>query len=412
MSRRTVRRPSGRRKALSLAVTSLAILLTAGPAGAAQSPAGLGTAGSFGVLAGSSITNTGPSVINGDLAVSPGTAISGFPPGTVNGVSHSADAAGAAAQADAKSAYDDLAGRGPAATVTGDLGGLVLTAGVYRAASSIGLTGPVTLDAQGDSSAVFIFQIGSALTTASGSSVKLVNGANPCNVYWQIGSSATFGTGTVFAGTVLAQTSITMGDGVTLAGRALARTGAVTLINDRITVPTCTTASPPASTPAPGGTTSTAPGTPGATGTTGTTPGTAGTPDAPPGTAGQAPGTVTASGAAIFTTVPRSISTRITRMGTAQCIRGTFRTVITGRRIAKVVFSVGPTVLATRRSGPFQAFVRPPRTGGVRTVVARVTFTDGTRPATVRLRYRACAAAAAPVATPSRPPRAPGGFTG
>ncbi len=388
--------------------TVLALAAVGAPAAsAAQSPPTLATAGAFGVLAGSAVTNTGPSVVDGDLGLSPGTSVSGFPPGTVNGTTHVTDATAGQAQADAKLAYDDLAGRSPAVAVTGDLGGLVLTAGVYRAASSIGLTGPVTLDAQGDPSAVFVFQIGSALTTASASAVKLVNGAQPCNVFWTIGSSATFGTASTFAGTVLAKTAVTMNDGVTLAGRVLARTGAVTMINDRISVPTCTApGTPPAPTPAPGSGTAAAPGAPGTT-----TPGTA-----TPGTATPGPSaggvTTQGNGAAIVTTVPRSFATTITRFGTSRCLRGTFRTVVTGLHIGRVVFSVGPHVIARPTSGPFQAFVHPPTRGGSRTVLATVTFTDGTPVARVRLRYRACAAATVPVRTPSRPPRTPGGFTG
>jgi serine protease AprX len=200
---------------------------------------GLGTAGSFAVLAGSTVTNTGPSTINGNLGLNPGTAVTGFGPGTVNGTTRAASAAALQAKSDLTIAYDDAAGRTPPASVPADVGGLTLTRGVYRAASSLGLTGAVTLDAQGDPEAVFVLQAGSTLITASGSHVNLVNGAQACNVFWQVGSSATLGSSTVFAGNILALTSITMNDGVTLKGRALARNGAVTLINDTITAPRC-----------------------------------------------------------------------------------------------------------------------------------------------------------------------------
>jgi hypothetical protein len=223
----------------SLALASLLTLVFAGPAVAAQPRVGLGTAGSFAVLAGSEITNTGPSVINGDLGVSPGTAISGFPPGTVNGAVHATNGVAGQAKSDLTTAYNDAAGRTPVVSVSGDLGGRQLTSGVYKASSSLGLTGAVTLDAKGDPDAVFIFQVGSALTTATDSSVSLLNGAQACNVYWQIGSSATLGTRTAFKGTILALTSISLNDGVAVQGRLLARNGAVTLINDTVTRPQC-----------------------------------------------------------------------------------------------------------------------------------------------------------------------------
>lgn len=223
----------------SLALALLLTLVFAGAAVAAQPRVGLGTAGSFAVLAGSQITNTGPSVINGDLGVSPGTAISGFPPGTVNGAVHATNGVAGQAKSDLTTAYNDAAGRTPVVSVSGDLGGRKLTSGVYKATSSLGLTGAVTLDAKGDPDAVFIFQVGSALTTATDSSVSLVNGAQACNVYWQVGSSATLGTRTAFKGTIMALTSISLNDGVAVQGRLLARNGAVTLINDTVTRPRC-----------------------------------------------------------------------------------------------------------------------------------------------------------------------------
>ena len=187
------------------------------------------------------MTNTGPSTINGNLGLSPGTAVTGFGPGTVTGTTYAADAIALKAQSDLTIAYDDAAARTPAASAPADLGGLTLTPGVYQNASSLGLTGTLTLDAQGDPNAVFVFQAGSTLITASASQVKLVNGAQACNVFWKVGSSATLGTGTVLAGNILALTSISMNDGVTLHGRALARNGAVTLIDDTITAAHCAT---------------------------------------------------------------------------------------------------------------------------------------------------------------------------
>jgi hypothetical protein len=243
-------------------------------AAAQQAPVGLGTAGSFAVLAGTTVTNTGPSTISGDLGVSPGSAVVGFPPGTVsNGVIHAADAVALQAQADVTTAYNDAAGRATTATVTADLGGQTLVAGVYTG-GALGLTGALTLDAQGDPNAVFVFQAASTLITASTSSVNLINGANPCNVYWQVGSSATLGTNSVFVGTVLALTSVAATTGATVQGRLLARNGEVTLDNNVITaascasstttttaVPTTTTASGavPTTTTASGATTTVAP---------------------------------------------------------------------------------------------------------------------------------------------------------
>jgi hypothetical protein len=234
-------RPLSSRLALLAVASLVALALPATNALAAQPPVGLGTADSFGVLAGQTVTNTGPTTINGDLGVMPGSAIPGFPPGTVNGTIHAADAVALQAQSDLTTAYNDTAGRTPPALVSADLGGLTLTAGVYKAPGALGLTGALTLDAQGDPNSVFIFQAASTLTTASASRVNMINGAQPCNVFWQVGSSATFGTTSAFVGNVMALTSITLNDGVTLQGRALARNGAVTLINDTITAAHCAT---------------------------------------------------------------------------------------------------------------------------------------------------------------------------
>ncbi|HEY5489243.1 MAG TPA: ice-binding family protein [Candidatus Limnocylindrales bacterium] len=209
---------------------------------AASSAIGLGTADSFAVLGASAVTNTGPSVINGDLGVSPQSAVTGFPPGIVNGTIYPQDAVAAQAQADLTTAYNNAAGQACNTDLTGkDLGGMTLTAGVYCFSSSAGLTGALTLNAKGVAGARFIFQIGSTLTTASSSTVNLINGAQPCNVFWQIASSATIGTSTSFVGNIMAYTSITMTTGATLQGRALARNGAVTLDTNTITPVACDT---------------------------------------------------------------------------------------------------------------------------------------------------------------------------
>jgi hypothetical protein len=206
---------------------------------------GLGTAASFAVLGGSTVTNTGPTIVTGNLGVSPGIAITGFPPGiVVGGTIHAGDAVGLQAQTDVTTAYNDLAGQLCNTNLTGqDLGGLTLTPGVYCFSSSAQLTGILTLDGQGDPNAVFVFQIGSTLTTASASSVLLINGASACNVFWQVGSSATLGTGTAFGGNMLALASITLNTSASLFGRALARNGAVTMDSNTISA-SCEVAPP------------------------------------------------------------------------------------------------------------------------------------------------------------------------
>src|SRR6202140_1509471 len=190
---------------------------------------------SFAVLGGSTVTNTAtPTTVTGNLGVSPGSAVTGFPPGIVTGGTiHAADAVAAQAQSDLTTTYVNLANEACSTDLTGqDLGGKTLTPGVYCFSTSAQLTGTLTLDAQGNANAVFIFQIGSTLTTASNSSVVLVNGAQNCNVFWQVGSSATLGTGTAFVGNILALTSITLTTGASASGRTLARNGAVTLDSD------------------------------------------------------------------------------------------------------------------------------------------------------------------------------------
>jgi len=205
-----------------------------------------------GILAGSTVTNTNtPTSISGtsgqlaDVDVSPGSAITGFPPGTKTGAFHAADATAATAQGDLTAAYNTAAGKAGGAALVADIGGLTLTPGVYKQGTSLGITGNLTLDGGGDPNAAWIFQIGTTLTTAAGNShIILINGASAHNVFWQVGSSATLGantpgTATVFQGTIMALTSITLGQGAVLNGRALARNGAVTLDNNAVVVPSC-----------------------------------------------------------------------------------------------------------------------------------------------------------------------------
>jgi len=209
-------------------------LVLASLAWAGTAAVSLGTAQSFAVLGASTVTNTGASVITGDVGVSPGTAITGFPAGSTF---HAGDAVALQAQADVTTAYNDLAGRACGSILSGqDLGGQTLTAGVYCFSSSAQQTGNLTLDAEGATNAEFIFQISSTMVTSANSVVLLVNGTNPCKVFWQVGDSATIGIATAFQGNIIAQNSITLSGGAALSGRAIARTGAVTM--DTIVVST------------------------------------------------------------------------------------------------------------------------------------------------------------------------------
>jgi hypothetical protein len=333
----------------------------------------LGTADSFAVLGGSTVTNTGPSVISGDLGLSPGTAVTGFPPGTVNaGTIHATDAVAGQAQSDLVTAYNDAAGRPSTATISADLAGRTLTPGVYTSASSLGLSGDLTLDAQGDPNAVFVFQAGSTLTTGSASRVLLIGGAQPCNVFWQVGSSATIGTSSAFVGNILALTSISLTTSATLNGRALARNGAVTLDTNTITKSTCAApaTTPPAAAPGAGG---------GPTGGPGTTP------------AGN------------------TVRTSVRLRGPRRCVGAPFSARVTGRQIAQVAFSVDGkhrhTVKAKRGRTVFSLRVDPRgQDSRVHRITARIRFTagSGAAPRTLRLVYTRCSKAGAGVTPPPR----------
>jgi hypothetical protein len=203
-----------------------------------------GTACMFGILAATpAVANSGPTNVTGDIGIYPSASITGFPPGTLTGTEYAGDAIAQTAQADLTTAYNFAAAAAGGAILPADIGGETLAPGVYKTTSaqpSLGITGNLTLDGGGDSNAIWIFQIVSTLTTAANNSdVILSGGATSHNVFWQVGSSATLGTTTTFAGTIMAQASISLDTGATLNGRALARTGAVTLLSNPVNVPSC-----------------------------------------------------------------------------------------------------------------------------------------------------------------------------
>jgi type VI secretion system secreted protein VgrG len=233
----------------------LLVCFGASPATAQTAPT-LGDAVHYAVLGGSTVTSTGATVLTGDLGVSPGSAITGFPPGVLTGFTHAGTAPALAGQNSAIIAFDALGSQACTQDLTGqDLGGLTLTPGVYCFSTSAQLTGTLTLNALGNNASVFIFKTGSTLTTATSSAVVVINdGAGLlCAPYWRIGSSATLGTTTRFIGNILALTSVTLNTSASVLGRALARNGAVTLDSNQVSANACTagTSSGPTPTPVP-----------------------------------------------------------------------------------------------------------------------------------------------------------------
>ncbi len=200
----------------------------------------LGSADSYSVLAGTTVTSTNSTTINGNLGVWSGSSITGFPPGIVTGgVIHAGDSFAQQAQADLTTAYNFAAGETGATTLTGDLNGMVLTPGVYKfdSTATLAINGVLTLNALGDANAVFLFQIGSSLTTGSGSTINITNPGTGDSVFWQVGGSANLGTNSAFAGNILALNNVTVSRGATInCGRALARNGAVTLDQNNISI--------------------------------------------------------------------------------------------------------------------------------------------------------------------------------
>jgi len=359
-------RPGRAAIALAAGLGALAV-----PAAAQAATVNLATAAPFVALGGAEVTNSGPSVLNGDLGVSPGTSLTGFQFATVNGVTHDNDAVASQAQGNLTTAYNVAAAEPTTADLTGqDLGGLTLTPGAYEFSSSAQLTGQLTLDAQGVPNAQFVFKIGSTLTTASASSVVMINGASPCNVFWQVGSSATLGSTTAFQGNVMADQSITLNNGASVIGRVLARIGTISLINNVLDGSSCGAGSTPPPVVTPPGT---------------------------PLTRAQA------------VPVGQSTTPTATHDGTASLSRssrnrrGGFRARVRGHLIKRVVFRLDGKRIASRGKAPFRALVR--RTAaGKHTLRARVTFKDSTQARTLTLRYR--------TRVLLHPPHGPSRFTG
>jgi hypothetical protein len=371
-------------------------LALAVPAVVQAAPVNLATVSPFVVLGGTTVTNEETSVLNGDLGVSPGTALTGFgSPSVVTGVEHAADGVANGAQADLTTAYN-VAAEQPSTSLTGNLGNRKLGPGAYSYASAALLTGALTLDGEGDPGAEFVIQIGSQLTTASGSSVVLENGASPCNVYWQVGSSAVLGTTTAFAGNLMALTSISLNNGVVVNGRMLARNGQVSLINDVLTRPVCGvgSTSPPAVEP-PGGPGAVPPTAPGTTGPTG--------PATPGGGSGAGPNRAVAGSQPRGRKATRNGRATVRSAPREACTSG-FRATVHGHMIERVVFSLDGKPIGSRTNSPFAMSVRA--TPGAHRVSARVTFTDATHAKTMTLPYRACAAAVL------QPRHGPSQFTG
>lgn len=227
---------------LAIATGTVLSIAIATPASAAGPTAiDLGTASSFSVLGASGVTNTGSSVLDADLGLSPGSLLTGFPPGKVGGGLHYTDALAAQAQVDLVDAYDEAAGLTPTESGIVALDGRILVGGTYAGDALVINGGTLTLDAEGDPSSVWVFQAASSLILDSSSTVALINGADACNVFWQVTSSATIGTNSDFAGTVMALTSVSALTGATIDGRLLARTGAVTLQNNVFQSSSCRT---------------------------------------------------------------------------------------------------------------------------------------------------------------------------
>jgi len=367
------------------------------PVAAQAAPArvDLRTADPFSVLAYSTVTNASkPTIMSGGLGLHPLASVTGEP--VVLGETHLADAVALQAKNDLDTAYVDAAGRAFTPLASAELSGRRLTSGVYRSPTMLLSAGELELDAQGDPNAVFIFQVGSDFTMMAGTAVSLLNGAQACNVYWQVGNIGTLGTNSSFVGTLMAYAKVDALTDARIQGRLMSQTEAVNLQRNVITTTACaagtTGGSPVGGGDGTGGTGGTAPG---------TTPA-AGTPAAqnPPGSRSATP---TRNGTARLLRPPARSSRRPPTSGGTPCTEG-FQATVRGKLIKRVVFSLDGKRIGTRTKPKFRVYVRAD--GGLHGIKARVTFKDATRAKTMRFRYRACAAQVL------QPRRGPSQFTG
>ena len=397
MSNRTLRRAGRAGVAVAVGCAFAAVPLSA----QAAAPVGLGTAEPFSVLAGSTVTNTLATTMWGDRGLYAGSSVTGAP--VVMGTTYVNDAGGVAMRAKnaLTTAMTDAANRPVTASAGSELANQTFRTGVFRATTpTLRLSSDeMVLDGEGDPSTAFIFQVPADLVTASATRMRLINRANPCNVFWQVGTSATLGSGSQFVGTVMADQSITAGTTAVIDGRLLASVAQVALNGNTITRSACTSVDDNTNDTVPGG------GTGGTGGTTpGTTPATGGPTGASP--AAQAPpasrsGTPTRNGTARLLRPPARASRRPPAGG--PCTEG-FQATVRGKLIKRVVFSLDGKRIGTRTRPAFRVYVRAD--GGMHGIKARVTFKDATRAKTMRFRYRACAAQVL------QPRRGPSQFTG
>ena len=403
MSNRTLKRAGRAGVALAVGCAFAAVPLSAQ---AATPAVGLGTAEPFSVLAGSEVTNTLVTSMWGDLGLYAGSSVSGAP--VVGGTTYINDAGGVAMRAKLAltTAMNDAATRPVTASAGSDLANQTFKTGVYRASTATLLfsSDEMVLDGEGDPTTAFIFQIPADLITSSATRVRLINRANPCNVFWQVGSSATLGSGSSFVGTVMADQSITADTTAVIDGRLLASVARVELHGNTIVHSACSSVDENTNDATPAGPTG------GTGGTGGTNPGTAPPASTPAGStpANQAPpasrsGTPTHNGTARLLRPP---TTSIpSRRGPARpCTEG-FTATVRGKLIRRVVFSLDGKRIGTRNKAAFKVYVRAAKAGS-HVIKARVAFKDATRSKTLKFRYRACAAQAL------QPRRGPSQFTG
>ena len=391
MSNRTLRRAGRAGVALAIGCAFAAL-----PAAALAGPArvDLRTADPFSVLAYSTVTNTGATSMSGNLGLHPGTAVTGGP--LVLGETHITDGVALQAKNDLDAAYVTTAGLPSTSLASAELAGRRLTTGVYNASNDLLLSSTqVELDAQGDPNAVFIFQVGRDLTLASSTTVSLINGAQACNVFWQVERFSTLGTASRFVGTLMSHQRIAAQTGATIQGRLFSRVDEVTLENNVITTSACA-----ASTNGSGGSGGTGGSAPGGTPGAGTPAGSAPANQAPPGSQSSTP---TRNGTATLRRPPTTTTT--SRRGPARPCTAGFQATVRGKLIRRVIFSLDGKRIGTRTKPAFKVYVRAARAGS-HVISARVGFKDATHSKTLKFRYRACAAQVL------QPRRGPSQFTG